>query len=346
MYAYYQLYIHVHVYLYIYSVAYRTAALLLMVIAEGPQGLAGAMDEEERNLEWPEVPPPIMDCRFCGKLNMPRLEWTVHLHTQHNHQITKTEGTKGSISWCNKFDIPQPMAGSPAICIDSGGGGGDVCQEDGSEVVWSPAENTDDADNTDGRDGDGRGIDGGSDGDGGGRARSPAKERSTTPEGKKPDGVLQSTTAEVACVTPWHNGNGQQPGLKQGPFPTASTAAEATAAAAATATTAASAAAAAAAAAAAVTVAAVVSTATVATATATTAAAATVSTAMVATAVAAVAPTTPVTSVVSTTGAHLHHLHHHHRLLQPVTNAACGSDTKNCWTSRTATRCTAATILR
>jgi len=128
-----------------------------MVIAEGPQGLAGLMDEEESDLEQPEGPPPIMDCRFCGKLNMLRLEWTVHLHTQHNHQISY--GAKGSISWCKKSDIPevrpadggmpQPMAGgSPVICSGSGGGGGDACEEE-QDIVWSPAID-DGTDSTDG----------------------------------------------------------------------------------------------------------------------------------------------------------------------------------------------------
>ena len=78
------LHIHIHIYIYIYSVAYRTAAFLLMAIAGGPQGLAGLMDEEESDLEMPSSPLPIMDCGFCGKLNMPRVEWTVHLYTQHN----------------------------------------------------------------------------------------------------------------------------------------------------------------------------------------------------------------------------------------------------------------------
>ena len=77
IYKYIYIYLYIYIYIYIYSVAYRTAAFLLMAIAGPPQGLAGLM-------ELPKVPPPIMDCGFCGKLNMPRVEWTVHLYTQHN----------------------------------------------------------------------------------------------------------------------------------------------------------------------------------------------------------------------------------------------------------------------
>ena len=79
-------YIYTYIYIYIYTPSPTAPQPFcsFMVIAEGPQGLAGLMDEEERDLEKPGEPSAIMDCRCCGKLNMPRVEWTVHLYTQHN----------------------------------------------------------------------------------------------------------------------------------------------------------------------------------------------------------------------------------------------------------------------